>query len=46
MRFFDVNPSGRIMNRFSKDMGTIDELLPKVLIDAIQVFYMADRVYA
>ncbi|KAJ8955573.1 hypothetical protein NQ318_001403 [Aromia moschata] len=28
MRFFNVNPSGRILNRFSKDMGSIDEVLP------------------
>ncbi|KAK5645931.1 hypothetical protein RI129_004395 [Pyrocoelia pectoralis] len=38
MRFFDTNPSGRILNRFSKDMGAIDEILPKALIDAIQIF--------
>lgn len=25
------------MNRFSKDIGTIDELLPKVMLDAIQM---------
>lgn len=37
MRFFDTNPSGRILNRFSKDMGTIDEQLPQAMIDAIQV---------
>ncbi|XP_018575091.1 multidrug resistance-associated protein 4-like [Anoplophora glabripennis] len=37
MRFFDTNPSGRILNRFSKDMGAIDELLPKVIIDAGQI---------
>lgn len=38
MRFFDTNPSGRILNRFSKDMGAVDELLPKAMLDAIQVF--------
>ncbi|KAJ8916751.1 hypothetical protein NQ315_013956 [Exocentrus adspersus] len=38
MRFFNTNPSGRIMNRFSKDMGAIDELLPKAALDAIQIF--------
>lgn len=37
MRFFDVNPSGRILNRFSKDIGSIDEALPKILLDAIQI---------
>lgn len=36
MRFFDTNPSGRILNRFSKDMGAIDELLPKALLDSGQ----------
>ncbi|XP_072396581.1 ATP-binding cassette subfamily C member 4-like [Diabrotica undecimpunctata] len=38
MRFFDTNPSGRILNRFSKDMGAIDEMLPKTGIDTIQIF--------
>ncbi|XP_015127759.1 multidrug resistance-associated protein 4 [Diachasma alloeum] len=38
MKFFDNNPSGRIVNRFSKDTGCIDELLPNALIDSIQVF--------
>lgn len=40
MRFFDTNPSGRILNRFSKDMGAIDELLPKFLLDAGQIMLM------
>lgn len=35
MRFFNINPSGRTLNRFSKDIGTIDELLPRALLDAI-----------
>lgn len=37
MRFFDMNPSGRILNRFSKDMGTIDEVLPRIMMDSIQI---------
>ena len=40
MRFFDTNPSGRILNRFSKDMGAIDELLPKAMLDAGQIILM------
>ncbi|CAG9858692.1 unnamed protein product [Phyllotreta striolata] len=37
MRFFDTNPSGRVLNRFSKDMGAIDEVLPRVLMDALGI---------
>ncbi|XP_011494146.1 PREDICTED: multidrug resistance-associated protein 4-like [Ceratosolen solmsi marchali] len=40
MRFFDTNPSGRILNRFSKDMGAIDELLPKAILDSAQIILM------
>ncbi|CAH4030805.1 unnamed protein product [Pieris brassicae] len=38
MRFFDSNPSGRILNRFSKDMGVVDEVMPRMFLDSIQVF--------
>ncbi|XP_055612034.1 probable multidrug resistance-associated protein lethal(2)03659 [Uranotaenia lowii] len=38
MYFFNTNPSGRILNRFSKDMGQIDEYLPGVTVDVIQIF--------
>lgn len=38
MYFFNTNPSGRILNRFSKDMGQVDEILPSVMIDVIQIF--------
>ena len=34
--FFDTNPVGRIMNRFSKDVGCMDEILPKTFLAAIQ----------
>lgn len=37
MRFFDLNPSGRILNRFSKDMGSTDEYLPKAILDSVQL---------
>ena len=36
-RFFDVNPAGRILNRFSKDMGAVDELLPQCMFDTYVV---------
>lgn len=37
MRFFYNNTSGRILNRFSKDMGAIDEILPLCMIDTFQI---------
>lgn len=35
MRFFNTNPSGRILNRFAKDVGNIDVLLPSALMDSL-----------
>ena len=34
--FFDVHPVGRILNRFSKDVGCMDEVLPPTFLMAIQ----------
>jgi ABC-type multidrug transport system fused ATPase/permease subunit len=36
MRFFESNPSGRILNRATKDQQVIDEVLPMTLFAALQ----------
>ncbi|XP_044222047.1 ATP-binding cassette sub-family C member 4-like isoform X2 [Thunnus albacares] len=38
VHFFDVNSIGRILNRFSKDIGYLDSVLPWTFVDFIQVF--------
>nr|XP_020443413.1 LOW QUALITY PROTEIN: multidrug resistance-associated protein 4-like [Monopterus albus] len=38
VRFFDINPAGRVLNRFSKDIGQLDSNLPWTFVDFIQVF--------
>ncbi|XP_026764672.2 ATP-binding cassette subfamily C member 4-like [Galleria mellonella] len=38
MRFFDTSSSGRILNRFTKDMGALDEILPRTLMDVFQIY--------
>ncbi|CAH3108628.1 unnamed protein product, partial [Pocillopora meandrina] len=35
--FFDSNPVGRILNRFSNDIGCVDEMLPKTFLAAMQM---------
>lgn len=37
MRFFNTNPSGRIINRFSQDIIAIDEVLPDNLLDTLGI---------
>ncbi|KAH8281374.1 hypothetical protein KR054_000151, partial [Drosophila jambulina] len=38
MYFFNTNPPGRILNRFSKDLGQVDEMLPVVMMEVTQTF--------
>eukprot|EP00210_Caulerpa_lentillifera_P008933 g8524.t1 len=35
LTFFHRNPSGRILNRFSKDTGTQDDMLPSTVADVL-----------
>jgi ATP-binding cassette subfamily C (CFTR/MRP) protein 4 len=39
--FFVANPTGRILNRFSRDQSIVDETLPFVMFDFIQTFLFA-----
>lgn len=39
MIFFHNNPSGRILNRFARDINNIDSLLPSIMIDVLHVIY-------
>jgi len=40
MYFFNTNSSGRILNRFSKDIRTVDTDLPRTLLDCISVIML------
>lgn len=38
--FFDTNPLGRILNRFSSDVGSNDDLLPNTLFDFLVISFL------
>jgi ABC-type multidrug transport system fused ATPase/permease subunit len=38
-RFFDINPIGRILNRFSKDIGFLDDILPNTFYDYLTIMF-------
>lgn len=37
MLFFNNNPSGRILNRFARDINNVDSLLPNIIVDVLDV---------
>lgn len=37
MLFYNTNPSGRILNRFARDINNVDSVLPTILVDVIDV---------
>ena len=38
MRFFNTNSKGRILNRFSQDLGRADTMLPNTMYETITIF--------
>ncbi|XP_020802461.1 probable multidrug resistance-associated protein lethal(2)03659 [Drosophila serrata] len=36
MYFFNANPSGRVLNRFSSDIQNVDVTLPQAMLDSLQ----------
>lgn len=38
--FFDSNPIGRVLNRFSKDIGFTDNVMPDVIFDFYQLIFI------
>lgn len=38
--FFDTNPLGRVLNRFSADVGSNDDMLPQTLFDFLVLLFL------
>lgn len=47
IQYFDTNPVGRILNRFSNDIGVMDRQLPQFMLDVIEgLFYLISLLLA
>lgn len=41
LQFFHTNPTGRIINRFSKDQGLVDSMLPTIILLVLKIMSLA-----
>jgi ABC-type multidrug transport system fused ATPase/permease subunit len=40
MQFFETQSQGRLLNRFSKDIAIIDEMIPATTFDLVQGLFL------
>lgn len=45
MIFFNQNPSGRILNRFARDINSVDSMLPKIMLDILDVSWKITKLW-
>lgn len=45
MELFDTTPTGRVVNRFSKDVDVVDNVLPHCIRSWILMFFSVNEIY-